>query len=150
MATIRRTGADTITLGSETKRAEHDQSLSIGSRVHDVMAFLAENNATGTVTLWDASTSAVATFGYLGIFVDPDLVATAATAKPMEIEIQVNTTVLVFNVYRHQPLKFGVQAAGTVLGTTSSTINRVRARNSNPADANKNDLYVRCLAISAT
>ena len=115
-------------------------------------------------TLWDASQGGnPTTWQAMGIFVDPDQENVQAQSTPgsltIQIEIQVNATVLVFTVEPMAPLLFTNQGADTAIQTNIPavtqpptqppmryTINRVRAANYNAlttGPVGQNNLKVR-------
>lgn len=99
-------------------------------------------------TLYNRSTDGSAS--HIAVFVDPE--KKQATAKSVEVEITVGSTLLVFKLDRSGALAFSGVVAGEGAfggGAAAGTIDLIRVRNIPGTTVTTDDLEVRCTALFA-
>lgn len=137
-----------VTLGGESLRVDRETVTVSATNKIDRTRNCAGATSPTPVTLFQASTDGAPV--HLTIVVDPD--ALQATAKPVEVEITVGTTVLVFKMDRASMLQLpGIVAGEGAFGGSAAagSISLIRARNLPGTTAGTDDVRVRCLALLA-
>lgn len=137
-----------VTLGSESLRIDRETVSTSATNKIDRNRNCVGATSPTPVTLFQSSTDGTPV--HLTIIVDPDNLQ--ATAKAVEIEITVGSTVVVFKMDRSSCLQLpGITAGEGAFGGSAAagSISLIRARNLPGTTAGTDDVRVRCLALLA-